>query len=61
MEKRSTLMVCTVLTGILEIAMLVNMCPPTWNKPMGRVSLRTACDGGRKREKPMAGDMTIKQ
>ena len=24
------MIVCTVLTGILEMAMLENMCPPTW-------------------------------
>jgi hypothetical protein len=54
---RRTLMVCTELTGIRDMAMLENMCPPTWNKPMGKVFCKIALVGMRKREKRTAGDM----
>ena len=38
-------MVCTVLTGIREIAILENICPPTWNSPIGNVSFKIALVG----------------
>jgi hypothetical protein len=44
-----------VLTGILEIAMLENMCPPTWNAPIGRVVPSIARVGLRILENRMTG------
>jgi hypothetical protein len=42
---RLTLIVCTVLTGILLIAMLENICPMTWNAAIGQVCSRIALVG----------------
>ena len=54
-------MVCTVLTGIREMAMLENMWPPTWKRPMGTVSLSIARVGRRSLEKRTRGDMNSRQ
>ena len=43
--KISTLMVCTVLTGILEMATLEKTCPPTWKNAIGIVLCRMALVG----------------
>jgi hypothetical protein len=50
-------MVCTVLTGILEMAILENMWPPTWNIPIGNVFAMIAWVGMRTVENRMSGDM----
>ena len=50
-------MVCTVLTGMREMAMLENICPPTWKTPFGSVFFRIARVGFRNREKRMIGLM----
>lgn len=56
-----TLMVCTVLTGMHEMAMLEKMCPPTWKQPIGSVLLNTARVGVLKRAKRTAGLMNSRQ
>ena len=56
-----TLIVCTVLTGILEMAMLEKMCPPTWKHPMGNVSRRMAFVGGRSRLNRTTGLINTRQ
>lgn len=55
------MMVCTVLTCILDMAMLENICPPTWNIPMGRVLCIIALVGGRNLEKRTRGDINRRQ
>ncbi|KAJ9124270.1 hypothetical protein QFC22_001070 [Naganishia vaughanmartiniae] len=40
-----TLIVCTVLTGILLMAILENICPMTWNAAIGQVCSRIALVG----------------
>jgi hypothetical protein len=53
-------MVCTVLTGIREMARLEKMCPPTWNMPMGRVVRMIAFVGILRRDICTTGDMQNK-
>lgn len=55
------MIVCTVLTGILEMAMLENMCPPTWKIPIGTVLWKIALVGLRRAEKPTRGLMKSRQ
>jgi hypothetical protein len=50
-------MVCTVLTGMREIAKLEKMWPPTWNMPMGNVVWRIALVGVRSWDMRITGDM----
>lgn len=57
----NALMVWTVLTGILEIAILENMWPPTWNAPIGRVVIKILRVGYRSRENCIRGDMKMRQ
>ena len=61
MQLERTLIVCTVLTGTLEIAMLENMWPNTWNAPMGSVFRTMAMLGVRSRENRTRGLMKIRQ
>lgn len=50
-----------MLTGILDIATLENMCPPTWNNPIGKVVIKMAFDGARILVKRTRGDMKSRQ
>ena len=50
-----------MLTGILEIAMLENICPPTWNAPIGNVALNIAAVGERNLLKLIAGVIIKRQ
>jgi hypothetical protein len=45
-------MVCTKLTGLLSIAMLLAICPPTWKKARGAVVAITTLVG--KRNPPLS-------
>ena len=54
-------MVCTVLTGILEMAMLENIWPTTWNIPIGKVLSRIDLVGILNLENRMTGDMKRRQ
>lgn len=56
-----TLMVWTVLTGILEIAMLENIWPQTWNIPIGNVLRMIAFVGMRSLEKRTKGLINSRQ
>ena len=60
-QRKHTLMVCTVLTGILDIAMLENMWPPTWNIPIGNVFDIIALVGMRIDVNRMSGDMKSRE
>jgi hypothetical protein len=42
LDMRRTLMVWTVLTGILLIAILAKICPITWNAAIGQVCAKIA-------------------
>ena len=55
------MIVCTVLTGIREIAILENIWPPTWKMPIGSVSLMIARVGRRSFENCTAGLMNARQ
>lgn len=50
-----------MLTGILDIAMLDVICPPTWNTPMGNVFMMIALVGRRSLENRISGLMKSKQ
>ena len=56
-----TFIVCTVLTGILEIAILERICPPTWKTPIGTVLSRIALVGFLMRVNPTKGLINNKQ
>lgn len=56
-----TLMVCTVLTGMRDIAILENIWPPTWKTPMGNVLWMIALLGYRSLEKRTRGLMKRRQ
>ena len=60
MSKR-TLIVCTVLTGIREIAMLEKIWPPTWKSPMGNVAWMISFVGFLNFENRTSGDMNRMQ
>jgi len=57
----SALIVCTVLTGMRAIAILENMCPPTWKQPIGKVSLMIALVGIRNLLKRTTGLIKTRQ
>jgi len=57
----SALMVCTVLTGIREMAILEKICPPTWKKPIGIVLLNIAFVGALNLENRTTGLMKRRQ
>lgn len=54
-EDNRTLMVCTVLTGMREIAMLEKICPPTWNTPISDVLFKASLVGLRSLVKRITG------
>lgn len=60
-EDNRTLIVCTVLTGMREIAMLEKICPPTWNTPISDVLFSTSLVGLRSLVKRITGLERSKQ
>lgn len=55
------MIVCTVLTGMREIAMLEKICPPTWNTPISDVLFSTSLVGLRSLVKRITGLERSKQ